>query len=355
MKILYISTSLGLGGAEKVVTSLADEMVKRKHTVKIAYLTGDAIVKPYSKDIEVIYLGFESLFSVYRAWKNIKNLINNYQPDVVHSHMIHANIFSRIIRLTINFKKLICTAHSSNEGGKLRMLMYRYTNFLSDLDTNVSIEATKKYIEIGAFTKKALTVYNGINLNSFKKLDTLSLQKDNIRSILAVGRLTDAKDYPNLLHAINKLKKIYNNPIKLDIVGDGALEGKIFSLIKELNLSNNVRLLGRRNDIMHLMSEAEIFVLSSSYEGLPTVVIEAMACECFVVATDCGGVREIMGDTGIIVPARNPQELANAIHEALILEEEKLKLNRQNALLHLQENFELENISRKWLKLYENI
>ena len=84
-------------------------------------------------------------------------------------------------------------------------------------------------------------------------------------------------------------------------MGEGELRPQIEQLIQELNLNDSIELLGHRTDIPQLLSQSDVFVLSSKFEGLPTVVIEAMACECYVVATDCGGTAEILGDTGKLV------------------------------------------------------
>ena len=169
MKILYIITGLGLGGAEKVVADLADQMVLRGHKVKIAYLKGDVLVKPDSKSVELIYLGLESGKSFISASQKYRQLIKQYQPDVVHAHMVHANVFARLNRIGCAVPRLICTAHNSNEGGNIRMLAYRYTNWLSDFNSNVSQEAVQVFIDKGAFTDKNLIpIYNGIDLNKFK-------------------------------------------------------------------------------------------------------------------------------------------------------------------------------------------
>ena len=92
MNILYLITGLGGGGAEKVVADLADQMHLRGHHVKIAYLKGEAIVKPQSTNIELICLELNKITQFCSAFKNFKTIIENFKPDVVHAHMVHANI-----------------------------------------------------------------------------------------------------------------------------------------------------------------------------------------------------------------------------------------------------------------------
>ncbi|MGP4906602.1 glycosyltransferase [Psychrobacter faecalis] len=354
MKILFILTGLGLGGAEKVVIDLADQMHVLGHDVKIAYLTGDVQVKPASSDVEIIALRLNSLKDFLLASKKYQKLVKSFRPDVVHAHMVHANIFTRLNRALCPVPKLICTAHSSNEGGKARMLAYRLTNRLSDINTNVSQEATQAMINKGAFTKSnVVTVYNGINLNKFKN-DPKSIRREqNTLNLIAVGRFTDAKDYPNLINAFAILKSRNNSNIKLTIVGDGELTPQIESLIKELELEEDVTLLGRRSDIPQLLSQADIFVLASKFEGFGLVVAEAMACECYVVATDSGGVAEVMGNTGKLVPIQNSQALADALQNAIALSSKDRMQNNRKARARVEQLFSLETSVQKWLALYE--
>ena len=205
MNVMYLVTCLGGGGAEKVVSDLADQMFILGHQVKIAYLTGEILVRPKNINIDLISLDLNNLYGLYSASKKYKKLIQDFQPDVVHAHMVHANIFARINRIGCAIPKLICTAHNSNEGGQLRMLAYKFTNCFSDLNTNVSQEASESLISKGAFNKNNLiTVYNGIDLNKFNFFN--KDKNSNELSFLSVGRFNKQKDYPNLFQAISILK-----------------------------------------------------------------------------------------------------------------------------------------------------
>lgn len=355
MKVLYVITGLGLGGAEKVVADLADQMFILGHQVKIAYLTGEILVRPKSIDIDLISLDLNNFYGLYLASKKYKKLIQDFQPDVVHAHMVHANIFARISRVFIAVPKLICTAHNSNEGGQLRMLAYKVTNHLSDLNTNVSDEASKSLIEKGAFNQNNLTtVYNGIDLQKFNKNNSNFILKNNLINFICVGRFNEQKDYPNLFRAIVLLKdKVQDSKFKFSIVGDGVLRPELEELIESLNISSYVELLGKRNDIPDLLNAADFFVLPSKHEGLPTVVIEAMACHTFVIATDCGGSAEIMGNTGILVPSQNSEALAQALKEAVERTPLEIQENNFKARQRVEELFSLEKSVQNWLKLYE--
>lgn len=354
MKIIYLITGLGGGGAEKVVVDLATRMVNLGHQVKIAYLKGNVVVEPNSEAIELVYLGLESIKHAKLAYNNYKNLLDRFEPDVVHAHMVHANIFARISRKFRPIAKLICTAHNSNEGGQLRMLAYKFTNCFSDLNTNVSQEASESLISKGAFNKNNLiTVYNGIDLNKFLFLDKNI--SSNELSFLSVGRFNEQKDYPNLLHAIATFhESLKQKKCMLSIAGDGELRPQIEELIEHLGLKNKVTLLGRRNDIPQLMQEADFFILPSAYEGFGLVVAEAMACGAFVIATNSGGVAEVMGDTGILVPPQNSEALAEAIKQAVSKTPLEIKANNLKARQRVEELFSLEKSVENWLKIYRN-
>lgn len=356
MKILYVITGMGMGGAEKVVADLADKMTHLGNDVKIAYLTGEVLVKPVSLNIEIIPLHLNSAKKFASASRKYQKLVKSFCPDIVHAHMVHANIFTRLNRTLCAVPKLICTAHNSNEGGKARMLAYRITNHLSDINTNVSQEATESLIRKGAFNKtNVMTVYNGIDLSKFEKSTDDNILDQKVINLISVGRFNDQKDYPNLINAFAQLKKTIDTDtdVKLTIVGDGELRSEIEDLIKQLDLNKDITLLGRRSDIPELLNQADIFVLASKHEGLPTVVIEAMACECYVVATDCGGSAEILGGTGQLVSIGDSQALANALQKAINFSNEDRVDNNSRARKRTEQLFSLETSVQKWLALYE--
>ena len=359
MKVLMVITSLGMGGAEKVVTTLADQLVELGHEVKIAYLTGEALVVPKNKCISLVSLEIKSFGSLTSGYLKLRKLIDEFKPDVVHSHLVHANILCRTLRLSKTMPKLISSAHNTDEEGWTRFLAYRLTDKLADISTNVSDEAVEAFIEKKAVRSgRMLTLHNGISTTEFV---FSSQARSDIRRelgvtdgqqlILAVGRLNEQKDYPNLLSAISEISDRYKN-IKLVIVGDGPQLNKLKEKVRSLGLNDKVKFLGLRLDIPSLMSAADIFTLSSASEGFGLVVAEAMACSRVVVATDCGGVKEVVGDAGFLVPSKDSQKLAAALELALNLNDyECLQLGikaRQRVIKH----YSLSTAVQKWLHLY---
>lgn len=355
-----VVTGLGMGGAEHLVTSLSDELVNRKHDVKIIYLTGEALVKPNNELIELIGVDMKDSKDFIKAYNVIRNTIKSYKPDIVHSHMYHANIISRLVRLSTHIPKLICTSHSSNEGGKLRMLSYRFTQKLADLSTNVSNEAVNSLIAKGAIERdRIVCVPNGINIDKFSRnnndraLKRKELAVGNKFMLLAVGRFHEAKDYPNLLESTSKLISVRSD-FKLYIVGDGPLKDDMVKLSEQLRISNFIEFLGERNDIQELMSACDLYVMSSAWEGLPLVILEAMSTECLIVSTDCGGVAEAVGKAGFLVESKNSDDLSNAINNALKLPIEKRKSLGKSARRRVEDHFSLSSNADAYLKIYNN-
>ena len=169
MKLLFVITGLGMGGAENQVVNLADKLSNKGYDVCISYILEPEIVIPKSKNIKLIWLGGDKTLSgMIKAYFNLVKLIKTFKPSIVHSHMFHANIITRFTKILTNIPKLICTAHSKNEGGKIRMFLYRGTNFLGDFFTNVSQEAVQTFEEKNAVKKnQMIAMHNGIDTNKF--------------------------------------------------------------------------------------------------------------------------------------------------------------------------------------------
>lgn len=360
MKILFVITGLGVGGAEAVVTNLADELASRGHEVCIAYLTGEACVLPKTNSIPIVSLKLNSLISFPKALLDLRGLISQFKPDVVHSHMFHSNVLSRLARLTTNFPRLICTAHSNNEGGKSRMFIYRLTNFLGDVFTNVSLSAVSAFEKNGAVVKGGMiAVLNGIDSARFspdpirRKLYRDEFNLGSNKVIIAVGRLYEPKDYPNLLVAFSEIADNQKN-IKLLIVGEGPLRSVLQEQVDKLRLSEKVIFLGVRQDVPDLLRAADIFVLSSAWEGFALVVGEAMATGLTVVATDCGGVAEVLGNTGYLVPAKDAAKLSKGLQKAILLSSEEAKEIGTNARTRIILNNSMSATVARWLDIYQD-
>jgi len=360
MKILYLITGLGIGGAERQVVDLADSLTELGHDVTIVYLTGLVLTEPRSAQINILGLDVKkSILGFFCACMKLRKLIKEYKPDVIHSHMVHANLFARLVRVSCKVPRLICTSHSVNEGGWIRMMAYRLTDFLADISTNVSNTAVSAFEATGAVRSgRMIAIHNGINTNKFQpshqarcNLRKLHNIHDDEKIIISIGRLNIAKDFPNLLSAFAIIPN-NTNKIKLWIVGDGELREELRAETVKLKIEHNTRFLGAQRNIADLLSAADLFVLPSAWEGFGLVIAEAMACEKIVVATDAGGVKEVLGDLGYLVPIRSPQLLASAIQRAFALPVAESAEIGKKSRARIVELYSMDQIVSKWISLY---
>lgn len=358
MKILFVITGLGLGGAEQIVLNLAVDLVRRGHQVKVAYLKGQPRM-PIPKQLELHGLGLDSVWALPRTWKRFQQLLADFTPDVVHAHLFHAIIFSRCMRLFLPMRYLISSVHSQAIGGALRHWAYRLTDRYSDINTNVSHEATEHFVAANVFQRqRSIAVPNGIDS---KKFSYSAPQRQQLRQhyglsaddmvFMAVGRLNAAKDYPNLLAAFAQFPPSLHR--KLYIIGDGELQASLHELVQQQQLTAQVVFLGAQFHVEQLLSMADVFVLSSAWEGFGLVVAEAMSCERVVIATDCGGVREVLGDTNWLVPIHNSSALFDKMQQATQLTAtEKTQIGQQHRQ-RIQAHYSLERMCEHWLGIYQ--
>lgn len=360
MNVLFVVTGLAIGGAEKQVCSLADAFVSKGFRVKIVTLTADKGVLPDSIGIEVISLNIKkgSLFSFFKAMGAYRGIFKSFEPDVIHAHMFHANIFTRLMQFFIERHTLINTAHNKTEGGRLRVLAYRLTDRLCDLFTNVSKEAVQEFENVRATPKnRMIHIYNGVDQ---RKYSYSAAEKKRIREelgiasdeqlILSVGRLTKQKNHVLLLGAFKELLKI--RPFKLVIVGDGPERIKLERVIEELGIGPSVILYGKIDNAGSFYSASDLFVLSSAWEGFGLVLVEAILSECIVVSTDCGGVREVIGDDNLLVPVNDKAALANKINSVLSLSEVESRNLKNNLKHRVLTHFTLSIIADIWESKY---
>ncbi len=361
MRILFITTGLKLGGAERQVVDLADRLAERGHEVAIAYLTGDAELRPRNVRVGLhpVHCA-KSVLGMAAGCLRLRSLIRQWNADIVHSHMVHANLIARLLRLITPMSKLVCTAHSTKEGGGLISLAYRATDFLATISTNVSREAVTAFEQCGAAPKgRMIPVLNGIDLTEFsysqerrhESRQRLFPNSDR-RLILAVGRLVPEKNFSALLCAFASLRKARPDT-ELWIAGGGELRAQLEEERSDLHLDDSVRFLGVRADVPDLMRAADVFVLSSLFEGFGLVVAEAMASGTVTVATDAGGIAEVMSGHGYCVPVGDQEALEAALSAALQLSPDEAIALGVAARRHIEDNFDINRTIDQWLRVYK--
>jgi glycosyltransferase involved in cell wall biosynthesis len=308
--------------------------------------------------------------SVLRGFIRGRAFLREFRPDLVHSHSFHANIFARLLRMAGPPFVVLSTVHNVYEGGLWRMVAYRLTDRLSRRTVAVSEAAAERFTRLKAVPlHKCSVILNGIDLND-TDVDGLipdcnrrahmraemGISTENAEFVwLAVGRLAPAKDYPNLLRAFAAVRT-HTPQTQLWVAGDarGGERTPLEALAKELQIDGAVHWLGLRRDMPALLDAADGFVLGSAWEGMPLAVGEAMAMAKPVVATDVGGVRELVGDAGVVVPAKDSQALAEAMLATMQESREELAARSRAARERVSRQFNMDATADMWLSLYES-
>jgi len=245
------------------------------------------------------------------------------------------------------------------------------TDGLSDRTVAVSEAAAERFVRLRAIPKhKCLVRRNGIDTAEFapdaaRRTATREAMGAGSRFVwLSAGRVTPAKDFPNLIRAFGLVRK-EEPDAELWIAGampdaQAAIAAeeaarRVFAVEGERGCPEPVRWLGLRRDMPALLDAADGFVLGSAWEGMPLVVGEAMAMEKPVVATDVGGVRELMGEAGAMVPAKDPEKLACAMLAAMRQSREERALAGRAARERIAREFSIDAAADWWEGLFKQL
>lgn len=363
--IIFIITGLAYGGAETQLVRLAIRLKARGWEIRVVTLM---LPKAYVQELEassipVYTLGIRRKFPDLWQLIRLPRLIRSLQPEIVHSFMVHANLFSRLVRMLVPVPVLICSARSTDEGGRSRELLYRLTDPLCDLTTQVSQAGLERYIRVGvAPSHKIRYIPNGIDTVRFRpdpearKRMREELQLGSAFVWLAVGRFDILKDYPNMLRAFSHLTQVHPNTL-LIIAGDGLLRPVMEELVRDLGLKDRVRFLGIRRDIPEVLNAADAYVISSACEGMANVLLEAGATGLPIVATDVGGNREVVrdGETGLLVPPKDSGALALTMLRLMNLSGEERWRMGEAGRQYIRGNYSMNRVVDIWEALYHEL
>jgi glycosyltransferase involved in cell wall biosynthesis len=356
-------TSLGIGGAERQVIALAEHMAACGHGVSVIVLRARQD-EEWPTHLEVVHLGMRrSPASILSALLCGRRFLQGFKPDLVHSHTFPANMTARVLRFFGATPAVLSTIHNVYEGGGRRMLAYRLTDRFSLRTTAVSAAAAQRYVALKAVPPhKCRVMTNAIDINAFAP-DTgrrnrmrMDLAAGDDFIWLAAGRISRAKDYPNLIRAFARVHATCPRA-RLWIAGDGdpVNLGGLKSVAITEGMAESVLWLGLRRDMPALFDAADAFVLSSAWEGMPLVIGEAMAMEKPVVATNVGGVCEVVGDTGTMTPAKDSDALAEAMLDLMRRPPEKRMALGRAARQRIESQFSSAARFMEWEAFYKGL
>lgn len=359
MRILQIIPDLAIGGAERLVVQLAVEQQAQGHDVHLVTLYGsrDNHNKTYLEDhkISVTHLGKSTGLDVRLSIK-LQRLIASLGPDVIHTHQYSIKyVLPEVLRAQ---RVMLHTVHSlpEKELTKRDRVIQRLAYKRGVIPVAVADEVARGIQRL--YHMRAPVVPNGVNVDRLhaggaNRVETRGREgwaHDHV-VVLSVARLSAPKDHSTLLRAF-ALAQASQPTLRLSLAGDGVLRPELEALAAELGIQQWVQFLGVRSDIEQLFGGADASVLSSNYEGNPLSVMEAMAAGRAVVASNVGGISELIchNVNGLLFEAGNVGMLAGQL-ERLTYADERQRLG---AAAHqtARARFSISAMARAYIELY---
>ncbi len=349
MKILFVINTLSSGGAERVLSELANYFADvYNYDTYILTISKYEDFYEISKNIKLIKLNIENnKYSIINSFERVSKLvksINKIKPDIIISFMTSTNIESIIASKLLKIPIIISeranpTTSALGKWRYLRKMLYPFANSIVCQTRDVAL-FYKNY-------------QNNIKIipNSLKRFDEKILKRENV--ILSVGRLDYLKGFDLL---IKSFSNINSKNWKLFIVGDGEYRKNLEIMVEYLNLSDKIYFLGKQKDIESYYKKASIFVLSSRTEGFPNVLCEAMANGVATISFDCDfGPRDIIknGVDGVLVPAENTELLGKEIEK--LINSPKLREKLGKKALKINSILSIDKIANEWKDLIFSI
>lgn len=333
-KIAIFLPTLNGGGAERVMVTLANALAARGYAVDLVLASAKG---PYLQDVTAnVRVVDLKAGRVIKALLPLVRYLRQERPTAMLSAMNHANVvaimarmFARVsVRLVVSERSTISVS-SELESGISARILYSLVALLYPKADAICVVSQAALIDLAQFIKlpidRIVAIYNPFNLayiasKATEAPDHSWFNNDTAPVILAVGRLNVAKNLPVLIDAFYKLRQSHNNA-RLLILGEGELRTTLEAQITRLGLTADaVQMPGFVANPFAYLARCRLFVLSSIFEGLPGVLIEALACGAPVVSTDCpSGPHEILegGKWGRLVPVGDVDALAQAMAEVL--------------------------------------
>lgn len=365
-KVIHIIGTMDIGGAENLLINLLAEFDLRAYDVEVYYLVGKGSLVhklsalgvpcyPLNTNGERDFLQISKLVSLFKQKK----------PHIVHTHVHAANYWIALACKIAGVPILIETIHDQHRHSRIKLpFIYVCEKVNSRLASHVVAvsEGVRRYIidQFSVDEQKTVTIYNGVSTKHLNDAPPYSRLEFGIKETdFVIGCVANLipkkKGYEYLIPAFAGVKEEIPNA-KLLIVGEGPLREEIIQKSQKLKITNDVLLLGQRNDVFRILPLMDIFVLASLYEGTPMAVIEAMLFKKPIVATNVGGIPELIKDrsTGLLVAPGRLTFLKDAI--LVLCHDRKLAqtLGRR-AYEHARENFLMERIAAQVHTLYQNL
>ena len=361
IKVLQLLVTMPVGGAEIMVADIASGLAPDRFEVITACLgepgaMGNELSR---RGKRVISLGLDiKRTSAYTLVWRLRRLLQEIRPDILHTHLYHANLYGRVAALGLGLPGVVATVHNIYARVKRHRCLANY--LLARLSDYVLVfgpqvrEDVQRHDRVPEDRLRMLT--QGVRLEE----RSCGERREEARTELGVtgfclgnvARLEEQKGHEDLLEAVSRVRRELPD-LTLLLVGDGSRGSQLKGLTRELGLEQSVRFLGARRDIFRILPALDVFVMPSRWEGIPLTLLEAMGCGLPAVSTRVGRAPEIIEDgiNGRLTPAADPGALARAILE-LYYEPEKRRHWGEQARSTVLEKYTLEHFLDQFAAIY---
>ena len=374
MKIVYLTTSLGMGGGQVMLYDLLSKIDRDRFEPTVISLIDKGV---FGEQIEQLGIPVHSVGMLVgkpsiSSAKRIIELIKQAQPDLIQGWMYHGNLAAQFFNFISRQKTPVLwsihhSLHDLSSEKPLTQAIVRFGSWSSKYVSKVAYVSEKskdQHQEIGYAHNNSCVVPNGFNIAKYqpsaqvrqKFRQELGISDDTFL-IGSLARYHPMKDHANLLKAAKVLLTQSPNT-KFVLIGTNVdnQNSALTDLIEELGIGENVYLLGQRRDIPEITPALDILTSSSAYgEAFPLVIGEAMACGIPCVVTDIGDSGWIVGDTGKAVPPKDPNALAQAWQEMINLEPAARAQKSLAARNRIVEKFALDSIVKEYETIYRSV
>lgn len=352
MKIVMVLPDLDAGGAQRTFANLASQFLDLGVDIHLIVLKGSGPAADWIKDgvrLTNLHAG-----RTRNAVPSLAKVLRKESPALIFSTMIDANIVTWIASWFMRPRpKLVLRETNSQRAradlGMMQRVLIGYAYRSADLVVSLSKGvASELIVDCRLPAGKVITIGNPVDVKRWQTGDRRDGKTQHPR-IVAAGRLTRQKNFPLLLNAIAKMQ----TSADLVILGEGADLSDLQALARRLGISERVEFAGLVKDPLPWFSSADIFALSSEWEGFGHVIVEAMSAGLPVVATDCPhGPRDIIanGENGLLVPNNDPQELALALDR--LVDDEALRRRLTESGLQTSQRYDSSRIAKKYLEAF---
>lgn len=316
--VMQLIAALEFGGAERLAATICSSLPKDRFVTSICGFMGKegALVEDLRRDgIPYFYLDAAHCGKM-ELFRKLYRMLREQKIDILQIHGSYS-LLNCFLPAKLAGVKIVYTEHAKQTISDLRLARFAATYFPYGIAKVVCVSENLRtfFLDVlGVAEKRLQVIHNGIDTERFRTERLPFPENVPTRIIGCIARLTEAKDHGNLLEAFSLLVQSFSN-VRLVLVGEGEMRRVIERKISDLGLERFVEMLGNRSDIPGLLAGLDIFVLPSKREGFPVSILEAMAAGRPVVATDVGGVCEVIssGENGLIVPPNDFKSLANAL------------------------------------------